>query len=399
MSKAGSHRFDILDGMMAGKRLDVRMRGIVDNIIFSKTEVWAYYEVDTGDCDFMSDASNALMLSGMSQSFAGMMAGRDERVGMHLIVANTPVDIDEWESQSLEIAELWDMKPGFNKCFATQVAALKSRRFMSRKIYIGVRMMGRHSVNSTDFRKTFAAGWEQVAQYAKDYVFAPAGIDDSSISDKEIMNAKETERTYYDSFNASAMKVRRPEAEELALLAKRTFYPCMPTPYLDAPANGRWGKGNMIRELGADMALNRRWVEITQELGGEQVKGYRATLTFSHFPETASPAAPWIYMLQKMGLPFDMYARFELVPSGETQDGGTGKTGNIGLEGTYRMILTSDDVSELERTVEIMRSSYADNGITLTWTAGDQQDLMLESMPGDTLREQSFIQSSDIRLG
>ena len=34
------------------KKLDVSMRGIVDNIVFSKNEVWAYYTVDTSGYDF-----------------------------------------------------------------------------------------------------------------------------------------------------------------------------------------------------------------------------------------------------------------------------------------------------------------------------------------------------------
>ena len=60
------------------------------------------------------------------------------------------------------------------------------------------------------------------------------------------------------------------------------------------------------------------------------------------------------------------------------------------------MIITNNDFNELEQTINIIRNAYASNGINLTWTSGDQQDLLLESMPGDMVRESSFMLTSDL---
>lgn len=423
---------------MAEKRLDIKMRGIVDNIVFTKSEIWAYYIVETESYDFLDMDSKLVMLGNMSQAFSNMMANKDERIDMHLIITNTPVDIDHWEQQFMAVSDSWDRKPGFNKYFAQQVQYLKQREYMSRKIYIGVRLMNRHEISYKSLVKQFESGLDQTMQYVKDTVFAPAGIDDYAIGDKEIKSAKAMEDDYYNFFHGSAMQAQRPEAEEIALVAKRTFYPSMPTPFLDVPANSRWGKGDMVRELGADMVRNRRWTEISQPMQGTILTGYRATLTFSKFPEsmTMPGATPWIYMMQSSGLPFDMYARFALIPNkkmkkevthqkmdledegGNAQEGGhnisldlqedyskaleleayTNKNDNPWLEGTYRMVITSTDTEDLKQTVEIIKNAYSSAGITVTWTSGDQQDLLLESMPGDTIREKSFVQISSVEL-
>lgn len=420
------------------EKLDIQMRGIVDNIVFSKNEIWAYFAVNTQSYDFMDDGSKLNMLNNMTKAFADMMANKDERIPMHLIITNTPVDIDHWEDQFLRTTESWDRKPGFNKYFANQVQYLKSREYMSRKIYVGVKMADRHDVSMKGFMRQLEAGFDQALQYVKDIIFVPAGIDDYSISDKEIKNAKAMEEDYYNFFHSSEMMATRPEAEEIALVMKRTFYPSMPTPYLDVPANGRWGKGDMVRELGGILVKNKLWTEISQPMMGHVLTGYRATLTFSKFPENMQVpgGTPWIYMMQKMGLPFDMYGRFDLIPNkkmkkevthqkmdledegGNAASGGhnisldlqedyqkameleayTNKNDNPWLEGVYRMVITSYDVEDLKQTVEIVRNAYSSAGIILTWTKGDQQDLLLESMPGDKIRERSFMQTSNVEL-
>lgn len=420
------------------KKLDVSMRGIVDNIVFSKNEVWAYYTVDTSGYDFLNDSSKTIMLSHMSQAFANMMANKDERIDMHLIITNTPVNVDHWEEQFLEATSSWDRKPGFNKYFASQVEYLKARAFMSRKIYIGVKLINRHEVTFRSFSKQLEAGFSQALDYLKDEFFTPVGINDYAISDKEIKSAKSLETDYYNFFSGSDFGSERAEAEELALVSKRAFYPSMPTPFLDIPANSRWGKGDIVRELGSDIVCNRRWTEISQPMLGTILTGYRATLTFSHFPNemTLPGMTPWIYLLQKMSLPFDVYARFTLIPNKKMKkevtkqkmdledeganatEGGhtvsldlqddygkameleayTNKNEDPWIEGTYRLVITDNDVDNLKQTVEILSNSYSGNGITLNWTVGDQQDLLLEYMPGDHLREASFNQTSNVEL-
>lgn len=422
---------------MADRKMDIRMCGVYGNIVFSKSEVWAYYAVDTNGYDFMNEDSKVIMLSGMSQTFANMMAGKDERIDMHLIITNTPVDIDHWEAQFLEQTADWDRKPGFNKYFATQVEYLKSREYMSRKVYIGIKLMNRHEVTLKNVMKQAEGGVGNAIRYLKETMFAPVGND--GIDRKEVKNAQAIEQDYYNFYHGSEMAAVRASTEEIALIMKRAFYPAMPTPYLDVkPTDDTWLKSDMIRELGADMVRNRKWTEITQPVGGRMLTGYRATLTFTKFPESMMipPSTPWIYLLQKMGLPYDIYGRFTLIPNKKMKkevshqkmdledeganatEGGhnisldlqedyskamqleayTNKNDNPWLEGTYRMVVTSDDIEDLEQTVEILKNAYSSAGITVTWTTGDQQDLMLEYLPGDTLREKSFVQTSSVEL-
>ena len=429
---------DIHDSMVS-KRLDIKMRGIVNNIVFSKNEVWAYYAVNTSSYDFMNEGSKVIMLSSMSQTFANMMAGKDERIDMHLIITNTPVNIDHWESQFLEASESWDKKPGFNKYFAQQVEYLKTRGYMNRRVYIGIKLMNRHEITLKNvMQHAENGGVGNAIKYIKDVLSTPTG-NEYDIEDKEIKSAQSMEVEYYNFYHGSEMAAERATSEEIALIMKRAFYPAMPTPFLDVPVeNNKWGKSDMIRELGADMKRSHKWVEITQPVDGEMLTGYRATLTFSKFPEsmTIPPSIPWIYLLQKMGFSYDVYARFTLIPNKkmkkevshqkmDLEDEGanasesghnvsldlqedyskameleayTNKNDNPWLEGTYRIVVTDNDIEDLEQTIEVLKNAYSGNGITLTWTTGDQLDLMLEYMPGDSLRDKSFVQTSSVEL-
>ena len=424
-------------GLFGSGGLDIQMSGIVDNIVFSKRDIWAYYEVDTTGYDFLNEMSKVYMLRSINQTFVNLSSNRENELDWHLILTNTPVDINHWEEQYLKVSDQWDKKPGFNKFFADQVAYLKQREFLSRKVYLGIRICDRYGVDAKGFLKEMSAGWRQAKSYVNEFL-KTLWIQDFSIKEKEITQAKAQEKEFYSMMHNSSLNCERPEAEELGLIMKRTMYPAMPTPYLDVPANGRWGNGDIIRETGADIVKNRRWTEISQPINGRIVKGYRATLTFSKFPEQMSSpiGTPWIYMMERIGIPFDMYARFSVIPSkamkkkisqqkadilDEGQNAGevgvdapldlqeayqkaseleayANKNNEPFLRGTYRMVVTASSEDELINIIDIVKTTYSNSGITLTWTAGDQQDLLLESMPGDKIREKSFIQSSNVEL-
>lgn len=420
--------------------LDYQVRGIVDNIVFSKEAVWAYYSADTSGYEFLNDESKIAMLTHVNQTFINVSANRDTELDWHLIVTNTPVDIDHWEDQYLAATDSWDRAPGFNRFITKQIEYLKEREFMTRRIYLGIRIDSRYGASAKGFMNSFEKGWHEAASYLFDSALGFLKVGDYSISDKEIVKAKSLERDFYNIMKADPyLQCSRPSTEELALIIKRTLYPSMPTPYLDVPANGRWGKGDIARETGADMVKNRRWTEISQPIENRIMTGYRATLSFSKFPEQmmSPPSTPWAYMMQGiLGMPFDLYARFTVIPSSimkkkisrqkaDILDEG-GNAGEVGvdapldlqadyqraseleayaqksgepfLDGVYRMVITAPTEDELKERMEVVKTQYASVGITLTWTVGDQQDLLLEYMPGDKIRERSFIQKSNIEL-
>lgn len=420
--------------------LDYQIRGIVDNIVFSKDEVWAYYSAETSGYDFLDEDSKAALLANVNQTFLNLSTNRDSNMDWHLIVTNTPIDVDHWEDQYLSATDGWDRGPGFNQFLAKQVDYLRRNEFMTRKIYLGIKIDIRHGVSTKGFMASFRNGWHEALAYISDSLFGFLKVSDYSISDKEISRERSIERDVFNTMRSNMyLPCNRPTTEELALIIKRTLYPAMPTPYLDVPANGRWGKGDIARETGADMEKNRRWTKISQPINGDIMIGYRATLSFSKFPEKmmSPPSTPWAYMMQGiLSIPFDMYARFTVIPNSTMKkkisrqkadiiDEG-GNAGAVGvdapldlqedyqsiseleafaqkndepfLDGVYRLVITAPSEDELKERVEIIKTQYASKGIVLTWTVGDQQDLLLEYMPGDKIRERSFIQNSNIEL-
>lgn len=420
------------------QKLDLSLRAIADNIVFSKNEVWAYYRADTTGYDFLNDNSKIMLLSNISQVFANMMANKDERIDMHVLITNTPVNIDHWEDQFLQITSSWKRKPGFNKYFAEQVEYLKMREFMCRRVYIGVKLMNRHEVTVKSLSKQLENGVGAMLSFIREELFTPVGANDYAISKKEIKTARMMETDFYNFFHGSELLCNRATTEELALVNKRIFYPSMPTPYLDVPAKSRWGKGDICRELGVDMVCRNRWLEITQPILGDMSTGYRATLSFTKFPDEMNVPGgyPWIYLTQKIGSPYDISARLTLIPNKKMKkevnnqkrdledeannmseghhnlsldlqqdynqamqlEAYTAKNDDPWLEGTFRIVITDPDLENLKQDVEIIKNGYSTAGITLTWTAGDQVDLMLETMIGDHVRDDSFKQTSNVEL-
>ena len=70
------------------------------------------------------------------------------------------------------------------------------------------------------------------------------------------------------------------------------------------------------------------------------------------------------------------------------------------VSGTYRIQLTAPDKETLQEYCKGMMSFYDESmgGTKLVWTFHDQLDLMLEAMPGDYLRENSFVQTTNIAM-
>ena len=117
-----------ISSVMAGKQLDVRMQGIVDNIIFTSKDIWVYYEIDTTKCNFLNDYAVIKLLEGMTNTFNDMVNELNSSISMHLLIVNTPVNINDWENQTTIKSDSLNER-NFNKFFANQVRDLKARNF------------------------------------------------------------------------------------------------------------------------------------------------------------------------------------------------------------------------------------------------------------------------------
>jgi hypothetical protein len=289
----------------------------------------------------------------------------------------------------------------------------------------------------------FNAGIKDAWNYATSYLDHALQFTDKSVSESELRHAQAQEKDYFLSISQSSLGGYRATTEDLSLLVKKPFYPSMPVPYASID-DDVWGRGDMIREIGGVIdTKNPSLIKISQVINGRIRTGYRTTLTFKQFPEGTMNipyGMPWLYasIFSGVGVPFDISARASLVPAkkikkdiekgiaqsldaydnalGADSDPGIALTEEVQrgremqaqvtknkdpwLSGTYRIIITAESEELLDQYCKIMTSFYNEsmNNIKLVRTFHDQVDLLLESIPGDHLRENSFIQTTNMEM-
>lgn len=427
------------------KRMDISILAVIDNIVFSKKEIWAYYRVENSVFDFLStDAQNSLAIR-TSNAFNSIMTERNEEVDGHLIITSTPVDIDSWEEQVKESSKNWDKAKNFDEFLNKEIRFLKEQGFTRKVSYLGIKLGNRGALESESLN-ILQAGLRGTLDFVKEWGKRALQVPSEQIDAFEEEEARRKEKSLHTILSTGNLQASRVSAEEILLLIKRQFYPSLPAPYLDVDHGDRLGPGDLVLETSSVIRNKYRFLEIEQLLGSQVFRGYRAAISFSEFPKFMSypnGTVPFFYLTSKMGLPFTLYSRFTLIPSQsmkkevekkkkETTDEivnlhegrraeeafvnqtpadieealadlqtmesilATDKT--PWLDGHYRIVLETPTEDMLKKYAAILTQQYADHDINLTWTSGDQADLFLEQMPGDHLRMKSFKQTTNVHL-
>jgi hypothetical protein len=424
------------------KKLDFQSEAIVGNIVFSTNDVTAYYEIPTTIYDFLSNDKKVSYVKRLTAAVNGLAKNQERVLDLDLKITNAPIDVDQWEQNYIEITKSNHVRSGFKKFLEDQVDLLEGGDFYEKRVYLGVSLGKRHELD-TDMINPFNAGVKDAWRYATSYLDTMWQFVDKSVKESEIRIAQVKEKDYFTTIQASELHGFRATAEDIALLTKKPFYPAMPVPYVTLDGD-TWGRGDMINEIGGVIETrNPSFVKISQVVNGQIMTGYRTTLTFKQFPEDTMNVPygmPWMYasIFSSISVPFDIEARMSLVPakkikgdiekgiaqSLDAYDNAVGADSDPGitlteevqkgrqmqaqvtkskdpwLSGTYRIIMTAATEEDLDQYCKIITSFYDENmnNIKLVRTFHDQLDLLLESLPGDHLRENSFIQTTNLEM-
>lgn len=426
------------------KRLDISALSIVDNIVFSKTDRWAYYRISNSVYDFLSNEARISVASQIINAFANLMSDRQDPLDCHMIIASTPVDVDAWESQVRHIADGWNKAPGFDQYISDQAEMLRQEEYLKKVTYLGIHL-GRRGAFDADANSFVEAGLQGAIEKVKAWMQTALQTPGEIISAVEEREARARELDYYRTLSTGNLKAEKVTAEELLLVIKRQFYPSMRVPYLDVDHESRIGPGDMELELGSAIFNRLRWLQIDQMVDGEEYSGHRACLTIARLPRNTDfpygGSFPFMYFLHKLSLPFTSYARFTLHPNskmkkelekkkkeqkdelenvaggGNTVDAALGalpqdvtdaladmqvltemlSSGkNPWVEGVYRIVVETPDESTLKKYCTMVKQKFSDLDITVNWTVGDQAELFLEQMPGDKMRGVAHKQLTDL---
>lgn len=428
------------------KKLDISAVAIIDNMVFSKKDCWAFYKLTSNVFDFLSTEQKISLGYRLTSAYAGLMSNRQEPLECAIIVSTIPVDVEAWEAQVRTVSSDWKPTSSFEGFISDQIKYLRQEEYSRRVAYIGINL-GRRGALDIKGMNVLDAGFAGATDTMKKWLSSALMIPDEEVSENEEKTFRRSEEDTYRTISTGNLQGERVSAEDLLLLIKRQMYPAMPTPYLDVDHGTRIGRGDIELELGSVIENHYRFVKMTQMYRNIELEGYRATLTFSRFPEQmAYPnnPFPFLYFPAYLSAPFTVYSRFTLHPSEKIKsqlekkrkeqkdeiinastaqkeedaivDGAPAETIQAlhdsqliaeliatdktpWVEGTYRIVIEADTEENLKTMCSEMKSHFNERlGINVQWTTGDQVQLFLESMPGDTLRGKSFKHTTNISM-
>lgn len=428
--------------MSNNRKFKIPSVAITDNIVFSEKEVWAYYKVSTIPYDFLSNDAQASAANRTIVALSSLSQNASKKVDIHILMTATPFEVDNWKEQMYEIYEDWveDMSQMtyFSSFLNSQARVLERAEFKKKVTYFGVKLFSRGTFNLEKFNILefgMKEAWETLKKAISD-VFRT--ISDE-ITDTERARAISNEQDVYSLIAGSSLAATRVTAEELLLLNKRLLHPAMPSPYLEVDHGNRVGLNDIALETSKEIVDERRHLKITQIIDGKEYTGYRATLSFSKFPEgmgAPSSVPPFMHHATRLGLPFTVNSRFTLIPTEEMRKhlankeleakdelddlNRAGRGGSPGINakmselaqleeeldesrhpwvsGSYRMTIESDTVEGLYSIIDKIKVAYSEEDFVLSHTTGDQLLLLLEEFPGGTLQVNSFTRRTNLAM-
>lgn len=452
-NKKNTKKKNITNSTLGKKELKISPVAYIDNIVFSRNDVYAYYKIANVSYDYLPDNQKISQANGVTNAFTSIMADRVEPLAMHLVGTSTPFDVDAWANQMIEVGEEWAKNGKLTQAYLdyvnTEKLNLMEEQFLDKAVYLGIHISKRGSVDLGGLN-IFESGWKVFQETFKKYLSSLISIKTSEVSFDEELASRKKEEFYYRilSSNSSMLKASRPEAEELLLILKRQFYPAMPSPYLDVVSDKRYGPGDIIMETSHLIENNARFLKISQIYGNMEYSGYRACLTLRNFPRylrfPEGYQIPFFYLPDFLIGSSTYYSRFYLLPhkdmvkklnkkrkqtvdllenmdsaqrsqydhlvndtSGVSQDIEDSETISHVLDedktpwidGSYHIVVDALTEKDLKDKISHLKTAYKDTiDVDLFWTSGDQKELFLEQMMGDKIRIKSFNQVSTLNL-
>lgn len=425
-----------------GKRLDISLRAVIDNMAFSKTDRWAYYRLSNLPFDFLDSGSKFQLGVQINNAFVSLMAERQQPLDCHLVVSSTPLDVDSLRKQNLEESAFWSAGDSFEDFLDLQEEFLREKEYMEKVVYLGVHL-GRRGSQDIDAMGIVEGGIKSAVDTARDALMSMLATPTDEVLKSEEEYTRNRENDIFQVLSTGHMQAERCTSEDILLLVKRQMYPSMAAPYLDVDPDSRLGPGDLDLEFGHEIHNRFRWLRVTQMVGDQELTGYRAALAFSKFPKMSEfpNSYPFMYFLSRLGLPFTMYSRFTLHPvssmqkevdkqnkelvdgyknysvGGETINSAvSGLPPELGdsmddmrtikqiiandkapwISGAYYVVVETPTEKLLKKYCAIVKQKFTDIDINVTWTAGDQAKLFLEQMPGDRIRVGAFSQVTNV---
>lgn len=427
------------------KVLDISASSIVDNLVFSEKEYWAYYKLTGIPYDYESETKKSILAKEINTAFVSLFGDNQKPLEVHVIRTQFPLDLDSWRAQNDNDIRNWNGDTVLYKAYMDQMQSiLKLNEFRENACFIGIKL-GDRNVLDIDAMGIVEGGIAGAFEAIRSGYNKFMGEKNLEVSSSEEKMARNKEKHYAQTIAASTLKGRPATAEELLLIIKKVFYPSMPAPYIEIDGQERYGSGDIAIITSSEIENETRFLKFTQVIGPEVYEGYRATLSFGKLPSaTQSPeqSHPLFHYILGTDSASDIFSRFTIHSKDEVRkildlaekdaidevknasaaydetkaivQGGAPQdvTDNLRdfqdirqfanantdpwISGTMNLTVEAKTEEELRKKVSEIKHAYINLDVVISWQVGEQAKLFLEQMPGDMLRCGSFRQTATL---
>ncbi len=397
-------------------RSRLAVRYFDDRILLTETHGWAYYRLPTVSYEFMTPQDRETLATNVTVALAAIRMADAE---VHLRIAHRPYPAAEWAT-GLDATS--DGGPGWLDYLDEMYRHVWAKDFWSKEIYLGVRL-GQRGMRAqlsggvfSQFINLYRTG-EQVM-----------GLDDEAVGGTEIARWTDQAERLGRALGSSALAARHATSDDIAWLFRHTLMGTLGDPRPSAARRHKWGAGE-IESLLEGQVHNGRTLLRLEQPGGES---YAAFLSFARFPDVMyfPEGEPWLHYADSLPFPVEASLRMKLIPPAKaSKDVGrrlahardmdahireAGVEAPIALAeqieaarllehgitkerlpfvyGHHRLMVTAPDRELCVRRTEAVTEHYRDAGIDVVNSTGDQFSLLCESLPGDKVRLNSYLQ-------
>ncbi len=404
-----------MSGPKAGRsRLSVRY--FDDRILLSETHAWAYYRLPTVSYEFTTPQEREALAINITVALATIRMTDAE---VHVRIAHRSYPAADWAT-ALDATS--DGGPGWLDYLDGMYRHVWAKDFWTKEVYVGVRLGQR------GMRAQLSGG--VFSQFINAYRASEQamGLQDEAVSAGEIAKWTDQAERLGRALGSSVLAARHASSDELSWLFRHALAGSLGDPPGSAVKRRKWGAGE-IEALVEGQVHNARTLLRLEHPEGES---YAAFLSFARFPDVMyfPDSEPWLHYADALPFPVEASLRMKLIPPARASkdvsrrlahardmdahireagaelpialaeqieaarllEHGITKERLPFVYGWHRLMVTAPSRELCVRRSEAVVEHYRDAGIDVVNSTGDQFSLLRESLPGDRVRLNSYLQ-------
>ena len=387
-----------------------------DRILLSETHAWAYYRLPTVSYEFTTPQEREALAINITVALATIRMTDAE---VHLRIAHRSYPAAEWAT-ALDATS--DGGPGWLEYLDGMYRHVWAKDFWTKEVYVGVRLGQR------GMRAQLSGG--VFSQFINAYRGSEQamGLQDEAVSAGEIAKWTDQAERLGRALSSSVLAARHASSDELSWLFRHALTGSLGDPPGSAVKRRKWGAGE-IEALVEGQVHNARTLLRLEHPEGES---YAAFLSFARFPDVMyfPDSEPWLHYADALPFPVEASLRMKLIPPARASkdvsrrlahardmdahireagaelpialaeqieaarllEHGITKERLPFVYGWHRLMVTAPSRDLCVRRSEAVVEHYRDAGIDVVNSTGDQFSLLRESLPGDRVRLNSYLQ-------